>query len=113
MANKTGFARSSHIFSQPNILKVYYEFSTRLWIIQSSRLKKSTKTSWTIAHNSSKTIKIAISYTVGTSTLPDICRPQAQGQVCIYQAKHSCPWYKYYILYITIVQNNLNCFTVI
>ena len=22
---------------------------------------------------------------------------QARGQVCIYQAKHSCPWYNYYI----------------
>ena len=37
------------------------------------------------------------SYTTGTSALPDIYAraqgPQTRGQVRIYQAKHSCPWY--------------------
>jgi len=43
---------------------------------------------------------------MGTHALPDIyalvLRPQARGQVHIYQAKHSCPWYNYYI-YIDVV----------
>jgi len=34
---------------------------------------------------------------MGMSALPDIYAltqgTQAQGQVCIYQAKHKCPWY--------------------
>jgi len=37
----------------------------------------------------------------GTQALPDIYtlarRPVALGQVHIYQAKHSHPWYNYYI----------------
>jgi len=32
---------------------------------------------------------------MGTSVLPDIYA-LAQGQVCIYQAKHECPWYMFY-----------------
>jgi len=42
-----------------------------------------------------------ISYTMGTRALPDIytlaLRPVALVQVHIYQKKHSCPWYNYYL----------------
>ena len=41
-----------------------------------------------------------ISYTMGTSALPDIYTwawgPQTRMRVCIYQAKHWCPWYNHY-----------------
>ena len=42
-----------------------------------------------------------ISYTMSTRALPDIYAlalgPVALMFVCIYQAKHECPWYNYYI----------------
>jgi len=42
-----------------------------------------------------------ISYTMGISAFPDIYALAlghvALGKVRIYQAKHSCPWYNYYI----------------
>ena len=44
---------------------------------------------------------ICYTYTTGSRALPDIYAralgPAALGLVCIYQAKHECLWYKYYV----------------
>ena len=49
-----------------------------------------------------------ISYTTGTRALPNIYAlalgPVALVLVCIYQEKHSCAWYNYYMhIYIFII----------
>ena len=38
-----------------------------------------------------------ISYTMGTRALPVYTHSPSVELVRIYQAKHSCPWYNYYI----------------